>query len=353
LWGAWALLFVFFVQDYQPFLELSNIFLGLLCKHLLSTQQFLVFLLCFYHQVVPACLQIERLIHQTWVHCLFVHLQGSEFFDNVADPELHHHAHRLNFCDLVQQCFQFFNVGWVFLKGVVKVIDELFGSLQIFESQFFDDSSVPFDPAVGLRFEGVDDGFESHGEEEGDFLLGHVFVGLSFEFVGVHFGFEVLEGDGRVFVFKFFDGKFVFGVPHGILFVGVFGFGVGFEHLFEFSGSVVGFGDAHTDEELDFDDDVVLLDIIFEGMFLHNLIIGSFGGFTELTRAIHPPPEVFSRRYDIVRNVVQTLDQLSRGRGRRKVRVFVVGLDLEEGVALSSRVVDGLVDQRLERQQRP
>ncbi len=117
------------MQDYQPFLELSNIFLGLLCKHLLSTQQFLVFLLCFYHQVVPACLQIERLIHQTWIHCLFVHLQGSEFFYNVADPELHHHAHRLNFCDLVQQCFQFFNVGWVFLKGVVKVIDELFGSL--------------------------------------------------------------------------------------------------------------------------------------------------------------------------------------------------------------------------------
>ena len=80
-----------------------------------------------------------------------------------------------------------------------------------------------------------------------------------------------------------------------MLLVGVFGFGIGFEHLFEFSGSVVGFGDAHTDEELDFNDDVVLFDIIFEGMFLYNLIIGSFGGFTELTGAIHPPPEVFSR----------------------------------------------------------
>lgn len=68
----------------------------------------------------------------------------------------------------------------------------------------------------------------------------------------------------------------MFGIPHGILFVGVFGLWIWFEHLFEFSGSVVGFGDTHADEELDFDDDVVLFDIILKGVFLDNLVVGAF-----------------------------------------------------------------------------
>jgi hypothetical protein len=154
----------------------------------------------------------------------------------------------------------------------------------------------------------VNNRFEGHGEEEGDFLFGHAFVCLSLKFVGVHFGLQIFEGDGRVFVFEFLDGKFVFGVPHGVLLVGVFGLWVGFEHLLKFSGPVVGFSDAHTDKELDFDDDVVLFDVILECVLLDYLVVRSFGGFAELTRAIHPSPEVFGRGYDVIRDVIETFD---------------------------------------------
>ena len=68
----------------------------------------------------------------------------------------------------------------------------------------------------------------------------------------------------------------MFGVPHGVLLVSVFGLWIRFEHLLEFSGSIVGFSDAHTDEELNLDDDVVLFNIIFECVFLDYLVVRSF-----------------------------------------------------------------------------
>lgn len=154
----------------------------------------------------------------------------------------------------------------------------------------------------------MDNWFEGHGEEERDFLFGHVFVCLSFKFIGVHFGLKVFEGDGRVFVFEFLDCEFVFGVPHGVLLVGIFGLWVGFEHFLEFSGSVVGFGDAHTNEELNLDDDVVLFDVVLESVFLDNLVVGPFWGFTELARAIHPPPEIFGGGNDVIGNVIETFN---------------------------------------------
>ena len=68
----------------------------------------------------------------------------------------------------------------------------------------------------------------------------------------------------------------MFGIPHWVLFIGVFSLWIGFEHFLELSSSVIGFGDSHTDKELDFDDDVVLLDVIFKGVFLYNLVVGPF-----------------------------------------------------------------------------
>jgi hypothetical protein len=84
----------------------------------------------------------------------------------------------------------------------------------------------------------------------------------------------------------------MFGIPHGIFFVGIFRFRVRLEHLLELSGSVISLCDTHSDQELDFYDDVVLLYVIFKGMFLDNFIVWPFRGFTEFTSAVHPTPKV-------------------------------------------------------------
>jgi len=60
----------------------------------------------------------------------------------------------------------------------------------------------------------------------------------------------------------------MFRIPHWVLFVSIFGLWVRLKHLFELSSSVVSFGDGHTNKELNFNDDIILFDIIFEGMFL-------------------------------------------------------------------------------------
>lgn len=142
----------------------------------------------------------------------------------------------------------------------------------------------------------------------------------------------------------------MFRIPHWILLVSVFSFWIWLKHLFELSCSVVSFSDGHTDEELNFNDDVVLFNIIFEGMFLKYFIIGSFGWFTKFTCSVHPSPEVFSWCNNIVRNIVQWLNQFCWGRSCSKVRMLIISLYLKQRITFSSRCVNRLINQCLKRQ---
>ena len=140
----------------------------------------------------------------------------------------------------------------------------------------------------------------------------------------------------------------MFRIPHWILFVGVFSLWIRFKHFLELSGPVVGFCNTHTDEELDLYDDVVLFDIIFEGVFLDNFVIGSFGGFAELTGAIHPPPEMFGRGNNVIGDVIEALNKFSGGRSGGKIGMLIIGLNLEQGITLSIGGINGLVNKCLE-----
>ena len=137
------------------------------------------------------------------------------------------------------------------------------------------------------------------------------------------------------------------GVPHWIFLIGVLGLRIGFEHFSELPGAVVGLLDAQPKQELDLDDDVILLNISMEGMFLQDLIIRSFSRLAELAGSVHPPPEVLSRSYDVVGDVVEDIVEFIVSWIGGEVGMLVVGLDLEERVAFSGRS-DWLVDQSLE-----
>lgn len=141
----------------------------------------------------------------------------------------------------------------------------------------------------------------------------------------------------------------MFRIPHWVLLICIFGLWIRLKHLFEFSCSVIGLSDCHTDEIFDFDDNVILFDIIFKGVFLEYLIIGSFGGFTELASTIHPSPEVFGGGDNVIGNVIERFDQLSGWRSGSKVGMFIVSFNLEKGVAFTCGGVNWLVNEGFER----
>lgn len=140
----------------------------------------------------------------------------------------------------------------------------------------------------------------------------------------------------------------MFGVPHRVLLVSIFGFRVRFEHLLELSCPVVGLGYAHTYQELDLYDDVVLLDVGFESVFLDDLVVGALRGLAEFARAIHPSPEVLRRCNDIIRNIIQAFNQLRRCRNSRKIRMLIISLNLKQRITLPRRGINRLVDQGFE-----
>lgn len=127
------------------------------------------------------------------------------------------------------------------------------------------------------------------------------------------------------------------GIPHWILLIGILGLWIWLEHFSELPGAVIGLFDAQAKQELDLDDDIILLNISMEGMFLQHFIIRPLSRLAELASAVHPPPEILGRCYDIVGNVVQDIVKLVVGGVGGEIWMFVVGFDLEEGVAFSGR----------------
>lgn len=88
---------------------------------------------------------------------LLISLQSSEFLNNVCDPELHHHAHCFDLCDFVKKRFQFLDVVRVLLERIIEFFDHFFSSLEILDSNFSEDATIPFNPAFSLSFKCVDD----------------------------------------------------------------------------------------------------------------------------------------------------------------------------------------------------
>ena len=54
----------------------------------------------------------------------------------------------------------------------------------------------------------------------------------------------------------------MFRIPHRILFIGIFSLWVWLKHLFEFSCPIICLCNSHTNQELNFDDNIVLFNII-------------------------------------------------------------------------------------------
>lgn len=199
-----------------------------------------------------------------------------------------------------------------------------------------------------MWFKSINNWLKSHWEKEWYFFFWHILVGFSFQSIRVHLRLKIFKWNRWIFIFEFFDCKFMFGIPHWVLFIGILSLWIRLKHFFKFSCSVVSFCYGHTNEELHFNDDVILFNIVFKCMFLKHLIIGSFGWFTEFTCTIHPSPEIFSWSNNVVWDVIKRFNQFSWCWSCSKVRMFIICFDLKQRIAFSSGRINGLIYQSFE-----
>lgn len=121
----------------------------------------------------------------------------------------------------------------------------------------------------------------------------------------------------------------MFGIPHRIFLISVFSLRIWFEHFSELTCTVISFLDAKSQQEFHFNNDVILLNISMEGMFLENLVIWTFAWFTELTGTIHPSPEIFGGGNNIVWNIVEDIVELIVCWISSEIWMFIVSLNLK------------------------
>ena len=72
-------------------------------------------------------LQSEGFIDGFEISDLFVGLKSAELFNDISNPELHHHAGCFYLGDLVEQRFELLDVGGRFIQAGIEISDEFLG----------------------------------------------------------------------------------------------------------------------------------------------------------------------------------------------------------------------------------